>query len=603
MTLITSIKSGLSNQISLIYKVTTEFYLSIAAALGAFMLWLYYFENEDILSQGEYYKIATWIACLTLFIPASIFLHIYAANKKSKLFILMTGVAALAGILILYSRNLQFELTADFFYPANNVYLTAMLFLSFHGLISIGMFQKHENINGFWQFNKHLLLRTLTGAFYSLSFYLGLIAAIYAVETLFNLEISNSIYPELFIFFMYIYQTIFVLGGIELSSETYQNNRDYPYPIKIFTVYVLIPLMCIYMLIMYVYMVKILIIWSLPKGIISYMVIIFSIAGFLAYLLLYPIRDSIDNKWVKQFSKGLFYLMVPLIILLLMSIGTRINQYGFTTERYCVMLLAIWVTIATVYFILSRRDNIIFIPLSLVILFVLSIIDPWSNQSVSMNSQRQRLSEYLRQFNEKKPVKLSAPMGQNTKDSIEKEISNITEYLLENHGSDALRNMGITQWDVIADSLKNDKTKKYGYISSYPYLNALHIKNPTPGVFQNYFTLKYDSDKQPMEVSGYSQLLTFKNLSSQTGNNPVTLQDGTLHILYGKLADTVDISILVNQAITRYGNENYSIEKPIIIEKQTKGGNYKIIVTEMDGSLKDQKPEIGQMTGYVFLKD
>lgn len=172
-------------------------------------------------------------------------------------------------------------------------------------------------------------------------------------------------------------------------------QSEYPTGLKIFTQYVLLPLVVIYLAILYVYEGKIVVQWQLPQGQVAYLVLAFSIAGILALLLLYPLRQSANERWITIFSQRYYLALLPLIILLFIGIFRRINDYGVTENRYIVAVLAIWLAGITVYFISGTRDDIRWIPITLSILCFLLPIGSWNIFVVSKNSQLKQFDEIL----------------------------------------------------------------------------------------------------------------------------------------------------------------------------------------------------------------
>ncbi|MBK9320884.1 MAG: DUF4153 domain-containing protein [Bacteroidetes bacterium] len=114
-----------------------------------------------------------------------------------------------------------------------------------------------------------------------------------------------------------------------------EKENDYPNGLRIFTQFVLLPLVTIYLGILYVYELKILITMNWPRGWVSYLVIGFSTAGILALLLVWPLRNDDRYKWVKTFTRLFYIALLPLIALLFFSIYIRVKEYGITeTDIY-----------------------------------------------------------------------------------------------------------------------------------------------------------------------------------------------------------------------------------------------------------------------------
>jgi hypothetical protein len=108
-------------------------------------------------------------------------------------------------------------------------------------------------------------------------------------KQLFQVDIKDKYYFDLFIIISGIFNTWFFLSGVPENLPSLEDETSYPKGLKIFTIYVLLPLVCIYLVILYAYAGKILITTQWPVGWVAYLVIAFSIFGILSFLLIYPL--------------------------------------------------------------------------------------------------------------------------------------------------------------------------------------------------------------------------------------------------------------------------------------------------------------------------
>src|SRR5690625_7143956 len=89
--------------------------------------------------------------------------------------------------------------------------------------------------------------------------------AILAVDHLFNLNFKYLIYYDTFLFFLIFGSTfIFTLFNIDGLYEL-EKKVEYPVVLKFFAQFILIPLLIIYLVILYIYSLKILFQWELPR--------------------------------------------------------------------------------------------------------------------------------------------------------------------------------------------------------------------------------------------------------------------------------------------------------------------------------------------------
>lgn len=381
-----------------------------------------------------YYLFNIIFACIPG-IPLFIVIQLTAEKRdwSSITAILTKGAACI--ILLLY----YFLLPNNYdFAPDLHFYRYALYLVGIHLLVSVGPFWGKDEMSAFWQYNKTLFLSILTAAFFSGVLFLGLAVALLSIDALLGINIEDETYFQLFILLAGIFNTWFFLARIPKSVDRFNRVEDYPNGLKIFTQNILIPLVILYMAILYLYTGKILVQWFWPEGWVANLILSFSIVGILAILLLYPIQEHVENRWIKPFSKSYFWSLVPLVMLLLLAIWRRIWEYGFTVERYFVLILGFWLTGVVIYFAFNKTKNIKVIPASLCLTAFLISFGPWGAFSVSQQSQLHRLQGYLQQHEILKNGTVR-PVSASLAFEDRKEISSIIRYLITTHGIEGLQ--------------------------------------------------------------------------------------------------------------------------------------------------------------------
>ncbi len=276
-------------------------------------------------------------------------------------------------------------------------YIIFPTFILSHLLVSFIAFIKKNSEISFWHYNKNLFINLFLTVVFTGIFTGGIMLAIVAVDNLFDFNFNGRYYSYTFSFLSIFGSTFIFLLFNEEGLPYLEKNGEYPVILKFFTQYVLVPLLLIYAVILYFYSAKILINWELPRGWVSYLILAYSVVGILAILLVHPLREDFTKSWVKIFSKIFYYTLAPLIVLLFTAIFTRILEYGYTEPRYFVLLLALWLTTVVLYFIFSRKQTIRFVPISLFIFGLFSLIFPYLNAfSVAKRSQKSELLKTLK---------------------------------------------------------------------------------------------------------------------------------------------------------------------------------------------------------------
>lgn len=391
------------------------------------------FEIEDG-SEGTLFYNYLATATAISFLGISVFFAIDVFSERSGISMQKKVIARLCGVVLLVG---YFILIGDRFAdgPAQIRVQYALIALSTHLLVAFAPFIYSGSVDEFWEFNKSLFLHFLISSFFAAVLYIGMVIALVAIENLLEIGLNDDIFFHLFVFMCGIFITWSFISGI---PELHKGVAIQPYLrfLKIFVQYVLIPLVTVYILILYLYLGKIIIEWELPDGWVSYLVLSFSIAGILSLLLLHPIQHKEDNTWIQVYSKGYYLALIPLIGLLMVSIYTRISEYGVTINRYLVATLGVWLTGIVLYFIFSRTKNIKAIPVSLCLTAFLVSFGPLGASSVSERSQLGRFEEILSQNNLLDEENEIIPATSEISFTSRKELSSIIDYLAEYHGMD-----------------------------------------------------------------------------------------------------------------------------------------------------------------------
>jgi hypothetical protein len=432
-------------------KAFRRFPMALTCAILSATLLIYMVdENVDFKDSIHlYYALQTLWLGMVAYLGLSVFSQRYTMRNTT---VVMLNMAVAA--LMVYYFYAQPE-----FYTVKSVSRFIILLIAAHLGVSFAPFLVNTEVNGFWQYNKSLFIRFLTSAIYSAVFYIGLSIALLAIKELFNIDFGEKIYLYLFITVAVILNTWIFLAGVPSRVIALEQVSDYPKGLRIFTQYVLLPLVVIYLIILYFYEAKILFTLVWPRGIVSYLILGFSTLGMLALLLVWPLRDDAGHTWIRTFTKRFFLAVFPLIILLIMAIGRRVMEYGVTENRYFLIVLSLWLFIVALYFLLSGRKNIKFIPLSLFFAVMLSGFGPWNAFQVSSLSQHNRLEKLFQKNKILVNGKAVKPKKQ-IKRVDQKEISSIVNYMVDVHGVESIQDLFSQDLSVVTKEKKGDYTNK-----------------------------------------------------------------------------------------------------------------------------------------------
>ena len=272
--------------------------------------------------------------------------------------------------------------------------------LGLHALAAVIPFLGRRSLTGFWDYNRTLFLRILSSLLFSGVLYAGLAGALLALDALLGVEVGNDAYTDLFAVMAGIVNTWFFLAGVPAARVVGEDEAVavaqtvYPRGLKAFVQFVLLPLTAVYLVILYLYTGRILLEWNLPQGQVSWLIFSYAVMGILAYLLIFPLREDEENRWIRTFARGFFIALAPLLVVLAVALVRRVNDYGLTEPRYYGLALAAWLAVIVAYF-LTRREDIRVIPITLGIASLLTTVGPWGATSVAVRSQVAQLEAIL----------------------------------------------------------------------------------------------------------------------------------------------------------------------------------------------------------------
>ncbi len=446
-------------------KTLKRFPLEILVSLigsGSFIYLIYNRFEERNLSDLLIRLMLVSILALTLFLSASVFIERKNVSRTNGIILRIVAVALTIGLFFFLDPMRSIV----------NVFRYGFLVVGFHLLVSFAPFHGDRSTRAFWEYNKRLFLRILLSALYSTVLFGGLCIALVCIDQLFDASINERTYGYLAAIVYGMFNTIFFLAGIPADWSELEGNQEYPRGLKIFTQFVLIPLATVYFAILLSYEGKLIVSWSLPKGFVSSLVIGYAVYGILSILLIYPIRKEADNRWIETFSKLFYTLLIPLVALLGVAIFTRVLEYGITEPRYILLVLSFWLAAITLYFLISRSENIKVIPISLCVVALLSVWGPQSATAVSIRSQMNELTNLFDRNGAYQNEKFTI-LPDTTSSNDFSQADNIIDFLVDREGFQSFRNK--TKYDV--DSLEKSMSDKDSYLWSNRLGELLGVKN------------------------------------------------------------------------------------------------------------------------------
>jgi len=428
-------------------------------------------------------------------------------ERKNNIKIIYKGITRIIGLIIIISYYIFLLKETNMVTMTRYIAVSLSLYLIF--LVVPYIYKK----NNFELYVVKIFSRLLITGIYSVVLMAGISAIIFTINELLNVPVSEMFYMSTALTIGGIFAPIYLLANIFKQNESF-NLKDYPSIFEILLLYIIMPLITVYSSILYIYFIKIVIIQQLPEGLVTHLVLWYVSFSIVLLFFISPLKTK--NKWVKTFSKWLPIALIPLLLMMFLAIGIRINTYGFTENRYLVVLLGLWNMGIAFYYIFTEKKNNIILPLSLAIIALLAVFGPWSTYSVSIYSQNNRFENIINKYDMVKNNTIVKSKKQITVDDQE-EIQAILKYFENNHQFEDLK--------YLPDDFQTSNTEQLFGFSYQEKINQNQSQK---------FSYNFNNNKQAISIQNYDYLFhisdQFRQVRELEGNLTVKMNDSDKEI-------------------------------------------------------------------------
>ena len=446
-----------------------------------------------------------------------------------------------------------------------------------------------------WQYLASSVRAILISALFSIPLGLGLMLSVGSFDYLFETDFDlGEIFSVIWSLVLGIYATWFFLSHL-LKPKQKPTYTQLSKVLLGFLTYIWVPLVSIFFIILYSYFAKIVITTDWPNGGVSNWILGFSLFGVLAYVFSYGTLTKYDELKQKFFK--LFYILeIPLVIMLFVAIGLRINEYGLTENRYAVVISGIWLLLISLYHIIKKQKMLSFMAYSMLVIIFVSFIGPLNMHTTSLYSQKSKLVEVLQTNNllvDGKAVVKEVTLPGDVYRNIDSKINYFVKRKEEKKIAD-LFNFDIT--------FEENKWNKSETIMSTLKYNSNNINHSSNGDFY------YNSNNRiPLEIDtaiiikGYDFILNSfylglempreflienKKISAKINNGQeVIFTQGEKELA------KIDLLTLENKLSQKLNNTSID-QEDMMIMINNQDIKLKLIITNIGGNKKDDKVTI-----------
>ena len=225
----------------------------------------------------------------------------------------------------------------------------------------------------------------------------GISLLILSLHTLFGIDVSYKCYLYI-LTLCNVCLALFLFLGLLPQGKEKHNDRPLPNAfLNSIIHYLFLPLEIGYMIVLYIYAGSILANWELPIGWVSWLVTIMMGGCIIIEFGLYPARMEKEKRTDRLIARWLPILALPLLILMTVSIGRRLQDYGITINRLYLLTFNLWCYLVCIGLLTNRARRISWIPISFACIFLLVSILPVNYASITRNKIHADIKSRLEQ--------------------------------------------------------------------------------------------------------------------------------------------------------------------------------------------------------------
>lgn len=263
-------------------------------------------------------------------------------------------------------------------------------YITVFALVPLWILLRHFRVdNSDFAVNTSNSIFSLVGAVFIPGVTMGLVSLIlWSIGMLFEVDIHENC-------FIIMAVVLFVLLAPSLfmafENASLVDDSDKSVSDGFLINFILFPAIIIYTLVLYVYAAKILFTWTLPKGSVAVMVLVFCLVV-MVIKLVWCMQKTEGKRFYDWFLKYFSFIALPLLVLFWIGVARRLSDYGLTPARYWLLFCGGLMTVCVLMFLrTNRRGYYILTAIAAVTLFLVAVFPSLTPENVSERSQLHRV--------------------------------------------------------------------------------------------------------------------------------------------------------------------------------------------------------------------
>ncbi len=546
---------------------TTVFFIT------ALTVWCLFLNHENCLDNDRLTITLTYY--LSVGIPLSLLLQLWGEEMKSNKRRIATNIIGqlllLGDAIFLYLLSYT-SLAIMIAHVAAIVALVIAIFL-----IS---YLKEGNDVPCWNFAIKSLIAYIKASVICILFTCGIELLMVSIGILFNINIDYELHLDVTIICNVGLTHLIFIGMLPDGAAKHDNLPRTNNFLTILVRYVFMPLTAAYMLVLYAYAIRIIFMWELPNGWVSWLVTALMAGCILIEIGLYPFRQfPVKKKTDELIARWLPILIMPLLVLMTIGIIRRFNDYGITVMRLYLSAFNLWCYAVCITLFLTRARRISWIPASFAVIFLFtSILPKYNFANITLDTLRNDISAAM------------AKTCTDTPPLTEEQYANWINNVIPQSEGQRINDKFIYLQDMYDANDYKYLAADSIYFYTYKAYDGVNVDTITAEGYYGFFSTLHDGIDIPdgatriteVQLFGYenSTLIFHKNEQLPIGLNE---------------KDTIYIDFPTLEKL------NNNCENIPYSELPQNHHGFKFILTELTGHINDNDSiNIAEIDGYIF---
>ena len=342
--------------------------------------------EESLIDAICYYLSVGFLLSLTL--------HLWQEEGRERRTVLI--VNTVAHLVLLADAIYIYCLLEDTSSHHDDVWVAhiAVIFSLWLSLFFLSFFKEKDNIAS-WNFTMRLIVNAIICYMIGGIMWGGFSLLLTSFNILFGIDIDSKWYLVIGVLTGLLLSSWLFLGRIPNGKDKHDRMPVNSGFLNAVMRFLFLPLVGLYIIVLYIYAIQILVKWELPDGWVSWLVVA-SMAGLIIIEFgLYPVRKAQDRKADNLIARYLPIVILPLLLLMTVGIARRFSDYGVTINRLYLITLNAWFYFVCIALFLTRARRINWITISFALIFMLTSAFPINYFSITRNYLESRISKTL----------------------------------------------------------------------------------------------------------------------------------------------------------------------------------------------------------------